>query len=128
MLSTKYSVQLLARNFRTGVRLMSKRPNDIDSRERAGTDKKVTSFTEEKRMKNVYGGSKTFVHGIEIPSDVDICIIGGGAIGSSIAYFLKEKAKQGLNIVVVEKDKTVRLKITSDEVKHSPFHFFKKKK
>lgn len=43
------------------------------------------------------------------PSHVDICIIGGGAIGSSIAYFLKEKARHGLNIAVVEKDKTVRM-------------------
>lgn len=41
------------------------------------------------------------------PSHVDICIIGGGAIGSSIAYFLKEKAKHGLKICVIEKDKTV---------------------
>lgn len=43
------------------------------------------------------------------PSHVDICIIGGGAIGSSIAYFLKEKAAHGLNICVLEKDKSVSI-------------------
>ncbi|XP_039482789.1 FAD-dependent oxidoreductase domain-containing protein 1 [Drosophila santomea] len=36
----------------------------------------------------------------------DVLIIGGGAVGSSIAYWLKEKARDGLNVVVVEKDDT----------------------
>ncbi|XP_060536227.1 FAD-dependent oxidoreductase domain-containing protein 1-like [Cylas formicarius] len=41
------------------------------------------------------------------PTDVDIAIIGGGAIGSSIAYWLKEKTNEtALNIVVIEKDPT----------------------
>ncbi|KAK5646633.1 hypothetical protein RI129_005097 [Pyrocoelia pectoralis] len=41
------------------------------------------------------------------PRHVDIAIIGGGAIGSSIAYFLKEKTGlRGVNIVVIEKDST----------------------
>ncbi|EDV54703.1 FAD-dependent oxidoreductase domain-containing protein 1 [Drosophila erecta] len=36
----------------------------------------------------------------------DVLIIGGGGVGSSIAYWLKEKARDGLNVVVVEKDDT----------------------
>jgi len=38
----------------------------------------------------------------------DVLVIGGGGVGSSIAYWLKEKARDGLNVVVVEKDDTVR--------------------
>ncbi|XP_017117116.1 FAD-dependent oxidoreductase domain-containing protein 1 [Drosophila elegans] len=36
----------------------------------------------------------------------DVLIIGGGGVGSSIAYWLKEKARDGLNVVVVERDDT----------------------
>lgn len=45
--------------------------------------------------------------GYIFPSHVDVCVIGGGAIGSSIAYFLKEKVRNGLRVAVVEKDSTV---------------------
>lgn len=42
------------------------------------------------------------------PSHCDIVILGGGAMGTSIAYWLKEKTGvNGLNVVVVEKDPTV---------------------
>lgn len=37
----------------------------------------------------------------------DVLVIGGGGVGSSIAYWLKKKAREGLNVVVVEKDPTV---------------------
>lgn len=38
----------------------------------------------------------------------DVLIIGGGAMGSSIAYWLKHRARDGLNVVVVEKDPTYK--------------------
>jgi len=38
----------------------------------------------------------------------DVLIIGGGAMGSSIAYWLKKKTREGLNVVVVEKDLTYK--------------------
>ncbi|XP_017772145.1 PREDICTED: FAD-dependent oxidoreductase domain-containing protein 1-like [Nicrophorus vespilloides] len=40
-----------------------------------------------------------------LPPHADIVIIGGGAVGSSIAYWIKEKTGlKGLNLVVIEKD------------------------
>nr|CAD7438120.1 unnamed protein product [Timema bartmani] len=52
--------------------------------------------------------SKLFNDGVDIPhqfpSHCDVIVIGGGVVGSSIAYWLKEKAGQGLSVVVVEKD------------------------
>uniref|UniRef100_A0A6B2ECZ6 FAD-dependent oxidoreductase domain-containing protein 1 n=1 Tax=Phlebotomus kandelakii TaxID=1109342 RepID=A0A6B2ECZ6_9DIPT len=38
------------------------------------------------------------------PEHCDVLIIGGGGMGSSIAYWLKKEAREGLNVVVVEKD------------------------
>uniref|UniRef100_A0A182QTS3 FAD dependent oxidoreductase domain-containing protein n=1 Tax=Anopheles farauti TaxID=69004 RepID=A0A182QTS3_9DIPT len=39
-------------------------------------------------------------------SHCDILVIGGGGVGSSIAYWLKKRAREGLNVVVLEKDST----------------------
>lgn len=38
----------------------------------------------------------------------DVLVIGGGGIGSSIAFWLKHRMREGLNVVVLEKDNTVR--------------------
>lgn len=104
---------------------MCKKPNDIGIRDGAGTEKNVTDSVQREQIRcgaqyTDYKHLHTPLHRnsilrTEFPSDVDICIIGGGAIGSSIAYFLKEKAKHELNIVVVEKDKTVSMKFFPDK-------------
>ena len=39
---------------------------------------------------------------------VDVLIVGGGAMGSSTAYFLKKK-EPAVDIVVIERDSTVRM-------------------
>lgn len=45
---------------------------------------------------------------------VDILIVGGGTIGSAIAFWLKERARDGLRVVVIDKDLTVS--VTSSQV------------
>lgn len=47
---------------------------------------------------------RTFVY----PEHADVVIIGGGHIGSAIAYTLKNRAGEGLSVVVLEKDFTYK--------------------
>uniref|UniRef100_T1GPK0 FAD-dependent oxidoreductase domain-containing protein 1 n=1 Tax=Megaselia scalaris TaxID=36166 RepID=T1GPK0_MEGSC len=42
------------------------------------------------------------------PRNVDVLVIGGGGVGSSIAFWLKKMARDGLNVAVVEKDPTYK--------------------
>jgi len=37
----------------------------------------------------------------------DICIIGGGIMGSSIAYWLAQRVYKGMSICVIERDPSV---------------------
>ena len=47
------------------------------------------------------------------PERADIVIVGGGVMGWSIAYWLKkkERVRDGVKVIVVEKDPTVRLPV-----------------
>lgn len=49
------------------------------------------------------------------PKTVDILIVGGGVIGSSIAYWIQNKCRDGLSIAVVEKDPLVNKTLLSPE-------------
>jgi len=42
-----------------------------------------------------------------IPRETDIVIIGGGALGMSAAYWLKQRHPEGYNVTLVERDPTV---------------------
>lgn len=44
------------------------------------------------------------------PKTVDIAIVGGGVIGSSIAYWIQNKCRDGISIAVIEKDLSVNKK------------------
>lgn len=64
------------------------------------TMQRPSAFSEEER----YAASMGL-----FPRHADIIIIGGGPVGASIAYWLKEKTgKDGVSVVVVEKDLKVQ--------------------
>ena len=44
---------------------------------------------------------------LKVPSETDICIIGGGAIGLATAYWLKKRHPNGFMVTVIERDPTV---------------------
>lgn len=49
---------------------------------------------------------------LDFNTHVDILIIGGGVIGSMIAYYFKERTpRQALKVMVIEKDPSVRFQL-----------------
>lgn len=63
--------------------------------------KKMKSFFTPLKPSNVRRGN-TF-----ISEHCDIVIIGGGVVGSSIAFWLRNRVYEGANVIVVEKDPSV---------------------
>ncbi|GLV38883.1 lethal (2) 37Bb [Carabus blaptoides fortunei] len=59
-----------------------------------------------KDIKNATGFEKSTTPIDDFPAHVDVVVIGGGAMGSSIAYWLKERTRRGLSVAVVERDPT----------------------
>ena len=58
---------------------------------------------------NKFKGTSAGASDNEFQTHCDVVVIGGGGVGASVAYWLKEKARDGLNVIVVEKDPTVIL-------------------
>lgn len=67
------------------------------------------STKEEGRVKKLITSLTPPVKEAIWPGHCDVLVIGGGAVGSSIAYHLKENGTDGVNVVVLEKDPTVSL-------------------
>jgi len=44
---------------------------------------------------------------LPVPRETDICVVGGGLVGLSVAYWLKQRNPKGFNLAVVEKDPSV---------------------
>ncbi|KAL5281443.1 FOXRED1 family protein [Megaselia abdita] len=57
-----------------------------------------------KNTKELDAFMKKYEREATFPRNCDILIIGGGGVGTSIAFWLKQKARDGLNVVVVEKN------------------------
>ena len=55
-----------------------------------------------------YGLKKSFLGGrppenpLLVPRETDIAVIGGGVMGSAVAYWLKQKNPEGLSVTVIE--------------------------
>lgn len=67
---------------------------------------RITLSKEEQELEDNTEGRIPF----EFPLHCDVLVIGGGAIGSSIAYWLKKRALEGLRVVVIEKDPTASIR------------------
>ncbi|XP_030747843.1 FAD-dependent oxidoreductase domain-containing protein 1-like [Sitophilus oryzae] len=95
-------ITLLVRSLNTSVSLYKKRENPIQRTFRILINDVANTFKGVTNKK-----SRNTVVTQEFPSYTDVVIIGGGGIGSSIAYWLKEHTSfDGFNVLVIEKDLT----------------------
>lgn len=95
---------LIKRNIHKNV-CLSKRENPIQRTIRILASDVKKTFSKIKNIKR-----PQIVNAI--PTHTDVLIVGGGAMGSSIAYWLKEKTNfDSFNLVVLEKDLTVSFNI-----------------
>ncbi|GAB0100108.1 FAD-dependent oxidoreductase domain-containing protein 1 [Sergentomyia squamirostris] len=86
------TVNILKNDFKkVGQFLLPRRP---PSKATAESEKELEEYLEKYRRPEIF------------PEHCDVLIVGGGAMGSSIAYWLKKEAREGLSVVVVEKDPT----------------------
>lgn len=93
-------------SLRAGVRFMSVNSGGSDSGPpperipRAGKYRSAWTILKEEAE----GISKMKPPGTDVPRETDVLVIGGGVLGSSVAYWMKERNPKGSNVVVVERD------------------------
>lgn len=94
------------------ITLPSEHPMTRTGRLLKGDMKKMKNFLFPQRK--IIGNTEEDIRDIrskindnEFQSHCDIVVIGGGGVGASIAYWLKKRGRDGLNVVVLEKDPTV---------------------
>ena len=58
-------------------------------------------------LKKSYPGREPPDQPLLVPRQSDVAIIGGGVMGSAVAFWLKQKYPKGLSVTVVERDPTV---------------------
>ncbi|XP_017488100.1 PREDICTED: FAD-dependent oxidoreductase domain-containing protein 1 [Rhagoletis zephyria] len=66
--------------------------------------KKFFTPSKEKHEEILEESQEQISYGNEFQTHCDVLVIGGEGVGASTAYWLKKKARQGLNVVVVERD------------------------
>jgi len=102
----------IKRTFCTTTRCSSRNPGDDDIANKspahpgpapteAGDYKDPVEFLR-KELKQ-FGTEVT----LPVPRETDICVVGGGLVGLSVAYWLKQRNPKGFNLAIVEKDPTV---------------------
>jgi len=72
----------------------------------------VRMIKEEFKRYFTEGSDYKGVNEIPIPRDTDVCIIGGGAVGSAVSYALKSRNSEGIKVAVIERDPTFRFGAT----------------
>lgn len=110
---TSHIFRRIMRTFCSSTRCSSRNPGDVNDHD--GIQNKSPAHTSPSEA----GGYKDPVEflrkelkqfGTEVklpvPRETDICIVGGGLIGLSVAYWLKQRNPQGFNLAVIEKDPT----------------------
>ncbi|XP_059151818.1 FAD-dependent oxidoreductase domain-containing protein 1-like isoform X2 [Physella acuta] len=96
------TVQLTARRFST-ERDDGPRKEHMDDEKRVPAAGKYRSAW--KILHEEMEGIKTMKPpGTKVPREADVLIVGGGVIGSSVAYWIKQRNPKGSNVVVVERD------------------------
>ena len=75
----------------------------------AGTHRSTWNVLKEEFISLKQGKIVAESDSLKVPRESDILIIGGGLIGSSVAYWLKQRNPKAISVTIVERDPSVRI-------------------